>query len=147
MKSFASIVILLTAAFGLLMVPSSAVIENEEYIQIDRMVMTFEKTDARVDISYSLDPFVKIYVFLLGSRNLEPTFEQMFYNFDGVKVVEIGQDHAVVTLNNVSRKSGDYYLHDSHKLGATVNELTFVFPDGSKKELENTRNTQNTFYS
>lgn len=147
MKSFALIVILLTVAFGLLIVPSSAVIENGQYVQVERMVMTFEKTDARVDIFYKLDTFVEVYVFLLGSHNLESTFEEMFWDFDEVKVTTIGQDHAVVLLNNVSRKSGEYYLHDSHKIGVNVGELIIMSPDGSTKQLKNTRSTQNTFYS
>ncbi|MGP8320144.1 MAG: hypothetical protein ACT6FD_05065 [Methanosarcinaceae archaeon] len=147
MKSFASIVILLAVILGLLIVPSSAVIENGQYMQVERMVMTFEKADARVDIFYNLDIFVEVYVFLLGSHNLELTFERMFSDFDEVEVTKIGQDHAVVLLNNVSRKSGEYYLHDSHKIGVNVGELTIMSPDGSTKQLKNARCTQNTFYS
>ncbi|HJH31300.1 MAG TPA: hypothetical protein C5S50_03755 [Methanosarcinaceae archaeon] len=147
MKSLTSIVILLTAAFALLMVPSSAAIENEHYMHIDRMVMTFEKSDAIVDISYDLDPFAKVYVLLLGSRNLEPTFKQILIKFKEVEVIEIGYDHATILLTNVSRQSGDYYLHDSHELGTSVDIFTFRYPDGSTQQLENTRSTQNTFYS
>ena len=148
MKILAAIVVLFIAAFALvLMMPSSTVTDDEQFIHISRMVVTFEKTDGIVEITYDLDLFAKIYVFLLGSRNLEPTFEQIFFEFEDVTITDIEQNHAVVILKNVSRQSGDYYLHDSQKLGAEVDLLTFIYPDKSTKHLKHTSRTQNTFYS
>ena len=149
MKSFAAIMILVLfiATFALVMVPSSTVADDEQFIHISRMVMTFEKTDCMVEITYDLDLFAKTYVFLLGSRNLEPTFEQIFFEFENVTITEIGQNHAAVMLKNVSRQSGDYYLHDSREIGAKVDLLTFIYPDRSTKQLAHTSHTQNTFYS
>ena len=147
MKSLAAIVILLIAAFALVIMPSSAVTEDEQFIHITRMVVTFEKADGIAEINYNLDPFAKAYVFLLGSRNLEPTFKKIFFEFEDVEIMEIGQNHAMIMLKNMSRQSGEYYLHDSREFGASVDVLTFVYPDGSTKQLENTRTTQNTFYS
>ncbi len=147
MKSLAAIVILLIAAFALVIMPSSAVTEDDQFIHINRMILNFEKIDGMVEITYDLDFFAKTYVFLLGSRNLEPTFEKIFFEFEDVEIIEIGQNHAVIMLKNISRQSGEYYLHDSCELGANVDVLTFIYPDGSTKQLENTRSTQNTFYS
>ena len=147
MKTFAAIVVLFIAAFALVMLPSSTVTDDEQFIHINRMVMTFEKTDSIVEITYDLDPFAKTYVFLLGSRNLKPTFEQIFFEFEEVTITDIGQNHAVVMLKNVSRHSGDYYLHDSRELGAKVDLLTFIYPDRTTRQLEHTSHTQNTFYS
>ena len=147
MKSLAAIVILLMAAFALVIMPSSAVTEDEQFIHINRMIVTFENTDGTVEIDYDLDLFTKTYVFLLGSRNLEPTFEKMFFDFEDIEIIEIRQDNAVILLKNISRQSGDYYLHDSCELGAKVDVLIFIYPNGSTKVLENTRSTQNTFYS
>ncbi|MDO9518513.1 MAG: hypothetical protein Q7J10_10785 [Methanosarcinaceae archaeon] len=147
MKSLAAIMILLIAAFALVIMPSSTVIEDEQFIHITQMVVTFEKADGIVEITYDLDPFAKAYVFLLGSRNLGPTFENIFFEFEDVEIIEIGQNHAMIMLKNISRQSGDYYLHDSHELGVSVDVLTFVYPDGSTKQLVNTHKTQNTFYS
>ena len=148
MKTLAAIVVLFIAAFALVLVmPSSTMTDDEQFIHINRMVMTFEKTDSIVEITYDLDPFAKTYVFLLGSRNLEPTFEQIFFEFEDVTITDIGQNHAMVMLKNVSRQSGDYYLHDSRELGAKVDLLTFIYPDRSTKQLEHTSFTQNTFYS
>ena len=147
MKTLAAIVVLFIATFALVMLPSATVADDEQFIHVSRMVMTFEKTDSTVEITYDLNPFAKTYVFLLGSRNLEPTFEQIFFKFENVTITEIGQNHAVVTLKNVSRHSGDYYLHDSRELGAKVDLLTFIYPDRTTKQLEYTSQTQNTFYS
>lgn len=147
MKIIAVIVVLFIAAFALVVIPLSTVADDEQFIHIDQMVMTFDKADSIVDITYDLDFFVKTYVFLLGSRNLEPTFEQIFFEFEDVTIIDIGQNHAVVLLKNVSRQSGDYYLHDSRELGANVDLLTFIYPDRSTKQLEYTSSTQNTFYS
>lgn len=147
MKTLAAIVVLFIAAFALVMMPSSTVTDDEQFIHISRMVMTFEKTGSMVEITYDLDLFAKTYVFLLGSRNLEPTFEQIFFEFEDVTITDIGQNHAVIMLKNVSRQSGEYYLHDSRELGAEVDLLTFIYPDRSTKQLEHTSRTQNTFYS
>ncbi len=147
MKTLAAIVVLFIAAFALVMMPSSTMTDDEQFIHISRMVMTFEKTGSMVEITYDLDLFAKTYVFLLGSRNLEPTFEQIFFEFEDVTITDIGQNHAVIMLKNVSRQSGEYYLHDSRELGAEVDLLTFIYPDRSTKQLEHTSRTQNTFYS
>ena len=147
MKSLAAIIVLFITAFALVIMPSSAVTEDDQFIHINRMTLNFEKTDGIVEITYDLDLFAKTYVFLLGSRNLEPTFEKIFIEFGDVETIEIGQNYAVIMLKNISRQSGEYYLHDSRELGANVDVLTFVYPDSSTKQLENTRNTQNTFYS
>ncbi len=147
MGSLTPIVVLLIVLFALIVIPSSAVVDDEEYIHINQMIVTFEKTDAVVRITYDLDPFAKTYIFLLGGRNLNPVFEQIFFDFDGITVTEIGQNHAVVMVKNVSRPSDEYYLHDSHELGTSVDLLTFIYPDGSTKRLEHTSSTQNTFYT
>ncbi|MCL7410517.1 MAG: hypothetical protein P1P69_01360 [Methanosarcinaceae archaeon] len=147
MKSLAAIMILLIAAFALAIMPSSTVIDDEQFIHVTQMVVTFEKVDGIVEITYDLDPFAKAYVFLLGSRNLGPTFEDIFFEFEDVEIIEIGQNYAVVMVKNVSRQNGEYYLHDSHELGISVDLLTFIYPDGTTKQLEHTRTTQNTFYS
>lgn len=147
MKILAAIVVLFIAAFALvLMMPSSTVINDEQFFHITRMVLTFEKTDGTVEINYDLDLFTKTYVFLLGSRNLEPTLEQIFFEFEDITITDIGQNHAVVILRNISRQSGDFYLHDSHELDTEVDLLTFIYPDRSTKHLEHTSCTQNTFY-
>ena len=146
MKTLA-IVVLFIAAFALVIMPSSTVTDNKEFIHINRMVMTFDKTGSTVEITYDLDLFAKTYVFLLGSRHLEPTFEQMFFKFEDVTITDIGQNHAVVMLKNVSRQNGEYYLYDSRELGARVDLLTFIYPDKSTKQLEHTSSTPNTFYS
>ncbi|HJH28518.1 MAG TPA: hypothetical protein C5S51_02310 [Methanosarcinaceae archaeon] len=147
MKTLAAIVVLFIAALALVMMPSSTVTDDEQFIHINQMVMTFEKTGSMVEITYDLDLFAKTYVFLLGSRNLEPTFEQIFFEFEDVTITNIGQNHAVIMLKNVSRQSGEYYLHDSCELGAEVDLLTFIYPDRSTKQLEHTSRTQNTFYN
>ena len=147
MKTLAAIVVLFIATFALVMMPSSTVTDDEQFIHINQMVLTFEKTDGIAEINYDLDVFAQTYVFLLGSRNLEPTFKNIFFEFEDFEIIEIGQDHATIMLKNISRQSGEYYLHDSHELGSNIDVLTFVYPDGSTKQLENTQNTQNTFYS
>ena len=136
----------LVISFASMALPTSAVPEEKQYFHVTQMVVEFDRADAMVTISYDLDFFAEIYAFILGSRNLEPTFEQIFSDFENVKVTEIGRNHAVIILSDVSRQAGDYYLHDQHRLGIMVDSLKLVYPDGSSKNNQNSNTTPNTFF-
>jgi hypothetical protein len=136
----------LAISFASMALPTSAVPEEGQYFHVTQMVVEFDRTDAMVTISYDLDLFAEIYAFILGSRNLEPTFEQIFSDFENVKVTEIGRNHAVIMLSDVSRQDGDYYLHDQHQLGIWVDSLILVYPNGSNKNFQHTNTIQDTFY-
>ncbi len=127
---------------------SNDLISNgEEYIRFDQAAMRFQGTDALISISYSLDTFSHVYVFLLGTHNLEPAIDEFFVDFGDAEVLEIGEDRALVFVKNVSRKNDEFYLHDSHELGGTVNVFTMVYPDGSTRSINNAVSTPDTFYS
>lgn len=120
---------------------------KHQYIDIEQMVIEFDDNDAQARINYELDLFAQMYVFVLGSRNLEPTFNDMFSEFEDFRIVEIGKNHARLILSNVSRQSSEYYLHDSRNLGTNVDRLVIIYPEGTSKILENTNSTPNTFYT
>ncbi|WP_157209628.1 hypothetical protein [Methanosalsum zhilinae] len=117
-----------------------------QYMEITHMTMRFDGPDAYVSINYNLDLFSNIYVFMLGSRNLEKTFELVFSDFESLEVLEIGRNHASLKLMNVSRETDDYYLHDSRELGTTIDTLTIVYPGGSDRVTRNVNSTPNIFY-
>jgi hypothetical protein len=151
MKSTAIIAIALIISASLMAVKVSPGIDTEEfregkYIHLDQVTIKFDKTDAEVSIEYHLSPFAQVYMFLFGSSHLEPKINEIFFNFSEVTIQEIGRTHAKVLVKDISRQSNDYYLHDTRQLGMKPDMLTLVFPDGSRRNAENAKETPNTFY-
>ena len=99
-----------------------------------------------VSINYHLNPFAQVYMFLFGSKNLEPKIEEIFSEFHEVKIKNIGLSSASLEIKNISKKSDDIYLYDSHKLGVQTDVLTLIYPDGKKRSVEHVNETLNTFY-
>jgi hypothetical protein len=118
-----------------------------KYIHIDSIEIDFDKTDANVVINYDLSPFAESYMFLFGSRNLEPKIKEIFANFSEVHIQMIGSNSASLQLTNISRKKDQYYLHDSRRFGMRPDVLTLVYPDGTRKIYQNAISTQDTFYT
>lgn len=144
-QALLSLFILLVAIISL-SVTGYALNEEGQYIHLKQMDIRFEGTDAQVTFYYELDMFSRVYVFLLGSYNLQPTLENVLFDFEQVEVREIGRNHAVVHVSNISRQNSEYYLHDSRALGAKVDMLTMVYPDGSSRNVPGATSTPYTFY-
>ncbi|TGC11513.1 hypothetical protein [Methanolobus halotolerans] len=117
-----------------------------QYIHFKQMSVEFDGTDAEVTVYYDLNMFSRLYVLLLGSYNLESTLENVFFDFEDVSVMEIGNNRAVLYVEDISRQNSEYYLHDSHDLGATVDVLTMIYPDGSSRSVPYAISTPYTFY-
>ena len=147
MKQNLLITILMVTVLISTAVPTYAANNDSNYIYIEQMTMEFEEEDAIVTIYYDLNFFADMYVFILGSHNLEPTFENMFSEFEWVEVKKIGWNSATIRLKEVSRKADAYYLHDSRELGMNIKMLTIVYPDGSTKEYPDSTSTPNIFYT
>lgn len=120
---------------------------GEEYIHFKQVTMQFQGTDAVISISYGLDMFSDMYVFLQGAHNLEPAIKSFFSDFGYVEVLELNRDHAVIFVKDVSRKNDEFYLHDSHELGGTTDVFTMIYPDGSTRSITDASSTPDTFYS
>jgi hypothetical protein len=118
-----------------------------KYIHLDQMVIEFDRSDAEVSIYYHLSPFAQVYMFLFGSKYLEPKIEEIFFDFNDTSIEEIGRTSAKIRINNISRLSSDNnYLHDSKKLGMQTSILTLVYPTGKTMRIEKATTTPNTFY-
>jgi len=117
-----------------------------KYIHLDSMVIEFDKTDADVQINYHLSPFAQVYIFLFGSKHLEPKIEEIFFDFDNVEIQKIGRTNAQIWIGNISRESDKHYLHDSKELGLEPEVLTLVYPDRTRKNIEHAKETTDTFY-
>ena len=125
---------------------SLAAEDGGDYIHISTMQVRFSDTDATVDLFYDLDFFGDMYVFALGSRHLKPEFEAFFYDFEELKVVELGRAHSRFVLKNVSRESDNFYLHDEKKLGRQVGSLVVIYPAGPSKAMGSVDSIPNLFY-
>jgi hypothetical protein len=108
--------------------------------------MNFDRANAHITISYELDMFAQIYVIAFGTRHIEYTFEDLFYNYEHLEISEIKPNQASLVLHNISRKSSGYYLHDQKKLGNTVGTLLIIYPKGPTKTIYNTSIVPNLFY-
>ena len=148
-KAIIAIAIIISAALMATRVPTN--IDTEQfkegkYIHIDNMMITFDKTDANVNIQYHLSPFAEVYIFLFGSKHMEPKIKEIFFDFQNVEIQTIGRDSATIQIKNISRQSEENYLHDSHELGIQPDMLTIVYPDGTRRNYEYAQTTPNIFY-
>ncbi|RXA16950.1 hypothetical protein EQO05_13230 [Methanosarcina sp. MSH10X1] len=117
-----------------------------KYIHLDSMEIAFSKTDAKISIEYHLSPFAQAYIFLFGSKHLEPKIEEIFFDFENVKVKEIGRSSALIQVKGVSRRSDEYYLHESREFGMAPDTLTVIYPEGARRNIQHAKFTPNTFY-
>ncbi|AAM06666.1 TPA: hypothetical protein HA338_11895 [Methanosarcina acetivorans] len=117
-----------------------------KYIHLDTMVIEFDKTDANVRISYHLSPFAQVYMFMFGSKHLEPKIEEIFFDFENIEIQRIGINSALIHVNDISRQKDEDYLHDSRELGMQPDVLTLVYPNGKRKNIEHAKNTSDIFY-
>ena len=146
MRSIIHILIAFLLAAILISVPATAATGDSQYIHYKQLVMKFSGTNATITLSFELDAFAQAYTLLMGSHNLEGDVREMFYEFDNVTVSEIDKNYALVRIGNVSHLSDGYYLHDSKKLGSTVDLLILVYPSGASKQIPNAKATSNIFY-
>lgn len=152
MKTKAMITIALLISAVLMAARVSPGIDNDQfregkYIHLDSMEIAFSKTDADISIEYHLSPFAQTYIFLFGSKHLEPKIKDIFFDFDNVEVKEIGRTSASLQILNISRKEAGNYLCDPYELGMQSDSLTFIYPPkGVKKSYENVRVTPPVFY-
>jgi hypothetical protein len=151
MKAKAIITIALIISATLMAAKVSPGINNDrftegKYIHLDSMEIAFRGADARISIDYHLSPFAQAYIFLFGSKHLEPKIKEIFFDFGNVEVQKIGRNSALIQVKDVSRHSDTYYLHESRKFKVSPDTLTVVYPEGTKREIKHPRATPNTFY-
>ena len=129
---------------------NTASAETPRYIHVNSITMELDGQDATFTANYELDLFARIYVLFLGSGNIEPAINDIFYDFDDFKIVNVRDNYAVVIANNVSYKDpdlkGDFYFHDSHDLGVRVETFKLVFPTGVTRTFSDVSSTTNTFF-
>ncbi len=113
---------------------------------ITSLVINFDKKDAVFTVNYDLGRIPRMYVLLLGSKSIEPRVKAVFSNFD-YEIIKMDQDKAILRVNNVSRLEKGFYLHDSRRLGVSIDTIIVYTPDSPRaKEYSNLNSTPNTFY-
>ncbi len=113
---------------------------------IKSLIINFDKTDAVFTVNYDLGAIPRMYVLLFGSKSIEPKINATFSNFD-YEIIKMDQDKAILRVKNVSRLEKGFYLHDSHKLGESVDTMIIYTPDSPHaREYSNLNSTPNTFY-
>ncbi|MDO9099017.1 MAG: hypothetical protein Q7U60_12975 [Candidatus Methanoperedens sp.] len=113
---------------------------------ITSLTINFDKTDAVFTVNYDLGKLPKMYVLIFGSKSIEPRIKAIFPDFD-YEIVKMDQDKTILRIKNVSRLEKGYYLHDSRRLGTSINTLIIYTPDSTRPtEYFNTNSTPNKFY-
>ncbi len=115
-------------------------------MQVTKTTMKFNGTDAEFVLDYELDFLVRIYVLAFGSANIAPDIEARFASFDEVSVRKIGCEQATVDVKNVSHYSNEYYFHNSHDFGMTIEKLVVKLPDGYSRTYMYTDKTPDIYY-
>ncbi len=115
-------------------------------LDITSLTINFDKTDAIFTVNYDLGAMPRMYVLLFGSKNIEPKVKAVFSNFN-YDILKMDQDEAILKVKNISRLEKGFYLHDSRKLGESVDTIIIHTPDSPQtKEYSNVNSTPNTFY-
>lgn len=113
---------------------------------ITSLVINFDKKDAVFTVNYDLGRIPRMYILMFGSKSIEPRIKAVFSNFD-YEIIKMDQDKAILRVNNVSRLEKGFYLHDSRRLGASINAIIVYTPDSPRtSEYSNLNSTPNTFY-
>jgi hypothetical protein len=120
--------------------------QERQPLHITSLTINFDKTDATFTVNYDIDSLPKMYIFLLGSKSLEPKIKSVFSNFD-YEIVKMDQDKAILRVTNVSRLDKGYYLHESRKFGETIDTVYIYTPDSPRaKEFSSINSTPYFFY-
>lgn len=115
-------------------------------LDIESITMRFTGSGASVTVDFDFPSLTKMYILLLGSKNLEPEINSLFSNFD-IEILKINQDEAVLKLNKIARFDKGYYLHESRELGANIKKMYIYTPDSPRpREFTNLNSTPNIFY-
>ena len=125
---------------------ATAPVASAGCLQVTKTTMQFNGTDAVFILDYKLDFLVKIYVLAFGSANIAPEIEARFTSFDDVSVRKIGCEQATVVVKNVSHYSNEYYFHNSHDFGMTIEKLVVELPDGYSRTYLHTNKTPDIYY-
>ena len=141
MKQRISILLVLTL---LLTMPAA----SAGCVQVTRTLMEFQGADAVFTLDYDLDFLAKIYVMAFGSAKIMPEIEAQFASFDedNVTIERLDYEQAVVVVKNVSHYDNEYYFHNSHDFGITIEQLVVDPSDGSPRVYLNTNSTPSLFY-
>ena len=144
MKNLVAVLFIIIVFASLL--PFTEGTPEKRALDITSLTINFDKTDATFTVNYDLGTLPKLYILLLGSKGIEPKIRSVFSDFD-YEILRLDQDKAVLKVRDISRFEKGYYLHDSHKLGETINILYIYIPGSSKaKEYSHINTTPPIFY-
>lgn len=138
-------VIFIVLVFASILPMSGGTSANHTF-EITSLIINFDKTDATFIVNYDLGKIPKMYILLFGSKSIEPKIRNIFPDFE-YDIVKMNQDKTILNVKNISRLEKGFYLHDSRKLGTSINSIIVSTPDSPRaKEYNNLNATPNTFY-
>ncbi len=118
-------------------------------VHVTQTTMEFRGADAVFTLDYDIELLAKIYIMAFGSAKIVPEIEAEFASFDkdDVTIARLDYNQAVVIVKNVSHYDDEYYFHNSHEFGITIEKLVVNPPDGPPRVYRTTTSTPNLFYA
>ena len=136
--------ILLLSSF----LPLSGGNQGARTFEISSLTIKFDKTDAEFTVNYNLGTIPKMYILLMGGKNIEPRISDLFSNFD-YEIVKMDQEKTILHVRNISRfdRNLNYYLHDSVKFGDKI-KIMIIYIPGDERPIDyyGLNATPNKFY-
>lgn len=144
MKNFVALLVIVLILVSI--IPFTQGIPEKHSMDITSLTINFDRKDAIFTANYDLGTFPKLYILLFGSKNIKPKIDSIFSNFS-YQIIKMDQDKAILKVKDISRVIPGYYLHDSRKIGSTVDKIYIYTPDSTfPKEYFNRNSTPNIFY-
>jgi hypothetical protein len=113
---------------GLVLPVLAAGVNRIGYVGLDGASIELHNGRARVEVDYTLDPGMSLFILLFGSGDLERKLE-ISLNFPSMKAEEVGLSHAVFTVDPVSENYGNgAYWFPAHRFGVTFPSVKVKAP-------------------
>lgn len=119
---------------------------RHEIVGFTELRIYLEKEDATFQITYEAIPIIDLFFFTFGTNHMDGHIDRFMYDFEEYEIKNINKQSAEVKVKNMSVEDEKYYLHYSKKLGAHVDKIIYVYPDGSERVTRNMKKTLNTYY-
>jgi len=145
-KSVLAVLVILVILFIAALLPLRNGTPERRSFEITSASINFDKNDATITVNYEFPKLMKLYILLLGSKSIEPKINATFPDFE-YNIIKMNQNQAILRVTKISRYDHGYYLHDSRKLGTSINTVYIYTPDSPRPKIySNINSTPNIFY-
>ncbi|MEM2934014.1 MAG: hypothetical protein QXL78_03710 [Methanocellales archaeon] len=139
-KKAIALILILTLLILLISLSSSLALASngEKFLRLKKATIKSSGSDLYIYLEYELSIFAKFYLWLLGSKAIEPELVNSLHGFNDLSALEIKSDGAVLISRNSVKEAGSYYLFYGGSIEQPVN-LRIEVPHSTVKQYWNTQ--------